>query len=356
MNRPHLDFALALYRALPTGVNLVWSPYSVASALGLAAVGARGRTRGELGAALAPGGDLAALGRMLVASSDLGDAEAAVANTLWTRAGLTFRDAYLSEVERWPGGAVRTADFARDPEAARVTINEDVARTTRGLVKDLLAPGTVSSDTAALLVNALFLRVAWRHAFAVAATAPAEFHSPAGSKRVPMMRQRERLGYAAVPGWRMATLPTAADLMVDLLLADDPASPAPDRETLTALYGASRSTLVDLALPRFRIAFTTTLNQALATLGVVAPFGREADFSGVTETERIRVDRVVHRAVLRVDEQGFEGAAATALVMRTVSMQVGGPVPFHCDRPFLVIVRHARTGAIFFLARVMEPT
>lgn len=355
MNRPHLDFGLALHRALPAGVNVVWSPYSVASALGLAAAGARGRTRGELAAALAPGGELAALSRMLVTSAEVGEAEAAVANTLWTREGLAFQAAYLSEVALWPGGTVRAADFVGDPEAARVMINEDVARTTRGLVRDLLAAGTVSAQTAAVIVNALYLRVAWRHAFPAAATTPATFHAPAGPRQVPMMRQRERLGYAALGGWRMVTLPTAADLMVDLLLADEPAGSAPDRETLTALYGASRSTLVDLALPRFRVEFTTTLNSALARLGVVTAFSREADFTGITDSERILIDRVVHKAVLRVDEQGFEGAAATALLMRTVSMEVGSPVTFHCDRPFCVVVRHARTGAVFFVARVMDP-
>lgn len=355
MNRPHLDFVLALHRALPEAVNAVWSPYSVASALGLAAAGARGRTRAELAQALAPGGDLAALGRMLVASAEIGDAEVAVANTLWTRLGLELRSAYLRDVEGWPGGAARSADFTRAPETARELINEDVARTTQGLIRGLLAAGAVVPDTAALIVNALFLRVAWRHAFTAAATQPAPFHTPAGPRPVPTMRQRERLGYAAVSGWRMATLPTAGDIVVDLLLPDRPEEVVPHRETLTALYGASRSTLIDLHLPRFRIEFHATLNDALARLGVVAAFTREADFSAVTSTEAIKVDRVVHKAVLRVDEQGFEGAAATAVVMRTVSFEAQPPVPFHLDRPFLVVVRHGRTGAIFFLGRVLQP-
>lgn len=356
MNRPHLDFALALHRALPEAANVVWSPYSVASALGLAAAGARGRTRAELAVALAPGGDLAELGRMLVASADVGDAEAAVANTLWTRLGVDFQPAYLRGVAEWPGGAVRSADFAGDPEVARGVINEDVARTTRGLIEELLVPGAVTTETAAVIVNALYLRVAWRHTFPAAATVPAEFHTPAGPRPVPTMRVRERFGYAAVGGWRMATLPTAGDVVVDLLLADRPTEVVPHRETLTALYGASRSTLLDLALPRFRIELRATLNEPLARLGVVTAFTREADFSGVTVTEPVTVDRVAHRAVLRVDEQGFEGAAATALLMRTVSMDLGRPVPFHLDRPFLVVVRHARTGAIFFLARVLDPS
>jgi serpin B len=64
---------------------------------------------------------------------------------------------------------------------------------------------------------------------------------------------------------------------------------------------------------------------------------------------------VVHKAVLRADEQGFEGAAATAVAMRLVSVDLSAPQPFHVDRPFLVLVRHPRTGAVYFLARVVEP-
>jgi serine protease inhibitor len=84
-------------------------------------------------------------------------------------------------------------------------------------------------------------------------------------------------------------------------------------------------------------------------------FTRDADFSAITTAERIAIDQVVHKAVLRIDEQGFEGAAATAVLMRAVSMDMSDPVPFHVDRPFLVIVRHGSTGAIYFLARVVSP-
>ena len=56
-----------------------------------------------------------------------------------------------------------------------------------------------------------------------------------------------------------------------------------------------------------------------------------------------------------MDEQGFEGAAATALTMRLTSMIVDEPVAVTVDRPFLLLVRHAGTGAVYFLARVVEP-
>src|SRR6266545_2818090 len=207
MDLSQVDFALALHDELPADGNLPWSPYSVASALGMAATGARGRTYDELARALAPGGDLVQLGRTLAASARLDDAAAAVANTIWVRLGLELRDAYRQEMLDWPGGALHTADFRGDPEGSRGTINADVEKTT--------------PTTAAVIVNALYLKVAWRNPFADAATQPAPFHAPSGTREVPTMRQQERMGYAAVDGWRMVTLSTASDVVVDVLLSDE---------------------------------------------------------------------------------------------------------------------------------------
>src|SRR6266511_4082882 len=186
-----------------------------------------------------------------------------------------------------------------------------------------------------------------------AAIQPAPFHAPSGTREVPTMRQQERMGYAAVDGWRMVTLSTASDVVVDVLLSDEDGRLTP--ETLTGLYRRSTATRVDLALPRVRVETEAVLNDALGRLGVVTAFTRDADFSGISPAERIWIDKVVHKAVLRVDEQGFEGAAATAVVMRAVAFDLSTPVPFHVDRPFLVVVRHAHTGAIYFLARIVDP-
>jgi serpin B len=367
MNRQHVDFALALHHELPAEGNLTWSPYSVASALGLAATGARGRTRDELARVLAGGEDLAELGRLLADSASLRDAEIAVANTLWTRLGLDVLETYRKAVLGWPAGGIEEADFQGEPETARRRINDDVEQTTRGLIKDLLADGTVTPETVAIIVNALYLKIGWRRRFPEGATRPAPFHAPAGTIEVPTMRQQERMGYAERAGWRMATLPTASDVVVDVILPVEGSRLTTG--ILTELYDVSASTRVDLELPRFRVEASAVLNEPLGRLGVETAFTRDADFSGITsisDTDRILIDQVVHKAVLRVDEQGFEGAAATAVMMGTVSMDISDPVAFHVDRPFLVIVRHAAlshppaspkasTGAIYFLARVVSP-
>ena len=355
MDSRHLEYALDLHDALPAAVNLPWSPYSVASALGLAASGARGPTRDELLAVLARGESLDALARLLSGAARPAEAEATVANTLWMRAGSNIRDEFEQTVLSWPGGAARTTDFEHDPEGSRQKINNMAEQETRGLIKDLLPPGAVHDRTGSVIVNALYLRVAWQNPFEEHRTAPAAFQAPSGTRDVPTMRLQENLRYGSADGWQLVTLPTPGDIAVDVVLPDGSDATAPPAATLAALHAESRSRKVDLALPRFRVEATLSLVEPLRTVGVATAFDPvNADFSGIV-AEPMYLESAVHKAVLRVDEHGFEGAAATALSFRLTSIDLSRPVPFHVDRPFLVLVRNTRTGAIYFLARIVEP-
>jgi len=362
----HLEFTLALHRVLAAhGDDSCFSPYSVASALGLAARASRGTTSEEVASLLAgDGGDLdgqAALLRdasSLPAKGNQDEPILAVSNTLWAWKQLPLNDEFTGELTEWPNGKVATAPFVDDPEAARKLINADVARTTRDLIPELLSPDAVGADTVASIVNALYLKVAWTFRFADDATGNADFHSPSGTRDVAMMRQSERLGYAASRGWQAVTLPAAGGLQAVVLLPDgglaDQESTM-DTELLEGLLGSRQDRMVTLAMPKISLDVRSGLTGALKKLGVRTLFTPAADFTPLTDDPRLEVSDVVHQAVLRVDEQGFEGAAATAVMMRMVSMPTGEPVEVVVDRPYLLLVRHAKTGAVYFLARVVNP-
>lgn len=371
MTAPDLRFVLDLHRQL-AGADLargfVWSPYSVASALGLAATGAAGGTRAEIARAVPAGGDLDRLAGALAAAAELdpggegwAGAAIAVANTLWADATLPVAAAYAAAVRSWPGGAARTVDFRGAPDAARREVNADVERTTHGLIRDLLAADQVRSDTRAILVNALWLRASWLAAFPEHGTEPAPFRAPGGPVEVPMMHLQRRLRFAARSGWTLVGLPAGGGVSAEVLLPDGDladAEPALTPGALADLIEATRPTEVALWLPRFRVEADAPLVQPLAAVGVRALFTDAADLSGVTGgAERLKVSAAVHKAVLTIDESGLEGAAATALVM--VRAGFAGPPPrpvrVRVDRPFLVLIRHQETGAVYFLARVTRP-
>src|SRR3954468_22827779 len=105
------DFTLSLHRRLTPEGNLVWSPYSVASALSLVTAGARGMTYDELVRAIGT----APAGLRLAEGAAPEGVEIAVASALWARAGLSFEEEYERAVASLPGAALRIADFAADP-------------------------------------------------------------------------------------------------------------------------------------------------------------------------------------------------------------------------------------------------
>ncbi|GAB3985221.1 serpin family protein [Actinoallomurus acanthiterrae] len=344
------DFTLNLHRRLPPEGNLVWSPYSVASALAMVAAGARGTTREELTRVLgAPPERL-----RLAEAAALEDAEIAVADILWARDGLAFEDSYQRAIADFPGSSVRVADFAADPEGARRAINAEVEKVTRDLIQDLLPPGAVDRRTAAVIANALYLKAAWRHEFAERDTRPEPFHGALGRREVPMMRRTGRMAYAEADGWRMATLPAGGEVAVEVLLGPGSEAAPPEPGLLRRLRGSARQVSVVLSLPRFRLESRMSVGDALAALGAGTAFTGDADLSGMT-AEPVRLDRIEHKAVLDVDETGFEGAAATAVVVALSAITSGRSVEFRVDRPFLVFVRHPGSEAVYFAARITDP-
>ncbi|GGS41294.1 serpin family protein [Actinokineospora fastidiosa] len=357
-----LDFTLSLHRAVAPdpGEQVCWSPFSVASALGLLALGARGPSQDELTAVL---GDLDALtsaiaGASRLAPSDDEDAPVlAVSNTLWADDTITIHRSFAELLAGWSDGSVRSAPFRTEPEKARDMINEDVAETTRQLIPELLAPGTIRRDTVSSLVNALYLKSAWRYPFEEGGTSERPFTTAGGPVDVPMMMLNERVGYAARDGWQVVSLPGKGGVEAVVLLPDGEladAEAALTGQSLGTLLDAPDPTQVQLSLPRMKVKTQAELSDALQALGVRTVFTREADLGGISP-DWLAVQSVIHESVLKVDEQGFEGAAATAVMLRLMSLPPE-PVVVTADRPFLFVVRHKETGVVYFVARVTDPS
>ncbi|SES11741.1 serpin family protein [Lentzea albida] len=328
-------FALTLHRAAvpDPSVNACWSPFSVASALALVHEASRGRTREELG--------------LLIGGFDGSDAldvpDLAVANSLWADAGLPLDPAFSLTA------SVRRADFA-ESGTVRELINADVAEATRGLVPALLPPPS-TPYSGAVVVNALYLRTGWETAFPASRTTPRPFHAPGGDVEVPTMTVTAELGYARTGGWQTVVLPAKSGVEVLVLLPDGPLDqPHP------AAFDVPGSTAVALSLPKVDVREKFELREALEQVGVGTMFSPDADLSGLSP-KPLFVSEVVHEAVLRLDEQGLEGAAATAVMKSRGARprKPAHPVVVLVDRPFLLAVRHARSKAVYFLAQVARP-
>ena len=112
-------------------------------------------------------------------------------------------------------------------------------------------------------------------------------------------------------------------------------------------------------LPKFNISYTVDLKKPLQKLGMEDMFNdRNADFSRITERHRLAVDQVQHEAVVKVDEEGTEAAAATAVsaAVWTSGALYSEPVKFIVNRPFIFFIRDKPTGMLLFVGKVVDPT
>jgi serpin B len=361
-------FGTDLYLKLAATGNVVFSPASIAAALRMALVGARGETADELAAALRlPGPEAAADGLKQLAGIRPGDGLTFRApNIMWLESAESVRDDFLAQLAETV--AVERCDFARAPEAARQLINDAVAEQTAGKITGLIPPGVIDSLTRLVLTNAVYLKALWTHQFPAKDTTPKPFYPERlGPAPVDMMHLATDLAYHRGDGYQAILLPyRGGSLAMAVVLPDGPLSEFTGRlggtggvgGVLAALLSAGTHCQVDLSLPRFRVDAGFMLKDTLESLGVRTAFTLAADFSGITEDEPLHISAVLHKAWIDVGEEGTEAAAATAVAISALALIRKPPpdVTLVFDRPFLFVIADTASGLPLFLGQFIRPS
>ena len=104
--------------------------------------------------------------------------------------------------------------------------------------------------------------------------------------------------------------------------------------------------------------FDKSVKAALIASGMPSAFDQQrADLSGIVSGVRLAINDVAHATFLRVDEEGTEAAAATAVTIVVTSARIEPQVPeMVVDRPFLATLRDRKSGAVLFFGRIADPT
>jgi len=368
-------FAMDLYHAVSgTGANLIFSPYSISVALAMTYAGARGTTEQQMAEALhftLPRDQLHPAFKSLEDSlpqaatddsqSEEQDFQLGIANALWGQTGYPFRQDYLDLVSENYGAGLQLVDFEADPEAARQHINDWIAEKTRDRIKDLLAQGSVDTMTRLILTNAIYFKAAWLYQFNADFTEDGPFHLLDGSTvSVPMMSQTDHFGYAAGQGYQAVVLPYEGNRMAMVILLPDQGEfdtfeKALSIDQFTTILDSIAWQEVALSMPRFTYESKFGLQDTLAAMGMSDAFQPGvADFTGMSDQNDLFISAVVHKAFVKVDENGTEAAAATAVIIGATAAPAT-PVEVTIDRPFIYMIYDQDSGAILFVGRVLNP-
>jgi serpin B len=366
------QFAFDLYARLRArDGNVFFSSYSISNALAMTYAGARGPTATQMAAALRfpMDGDrlhqsFANVLRDVNGAGAKGGAELSLANAIWTQTGLPTLPAFEATVKNLYGAGFTPLDFKRAPETARMTINAWVEQQTRDRIKDLIREGVLTKDTRVVLTNAIYFKGKWKYAFPEEATRNDKFTLSTGQTivDVPLMSQQGKFRHLDGGSFQALELPYDANQQSMIVFLPKQAGGLAEFEkTLTAarvtdwLAGMTVRD-VFVILPRFKVTAEFQLKQALSDLGMPLAFSpRKADFSGITTAEPLWLSAVIHKAYVDVNEKGTEAAAATGVMIRTMSARVEPLAVFRADHPFFFVIRDNGTGSLLFAGRLINP-
>lgn len=399
-----------------TSGNIVFSPYSIGSAMAMVLAGARGETEREMAGVL----------KLRLTPAEIDAANDAVRRVLagydksgeppHCRDGFTLVDNRCEGTPNANGncslggrregslcvappviapsasvmianalmltgrGDLVAADYVallRDKYGAEILQNAGLAevngwvnRKTEGKIDRIL--NRLDPSNAAAVLDAIYFKAKWATHFSKGATKDEPFNLSREQRvEVPTMHLRARLAVSARADYRAIRLPYEIGALAMIILLPnevDGLAGVTQRidagewaEVAEALRAAASEKLVDLALPRFKATFSADLVPSFVQQGMTRAFDTKlADFSGITghlpsETPAA-IGAILHRAIIDVMEDGTEAAAATAVTVSVLSApRPQQPEVFQVDRPFLFALIDNASGAILFQGRIVDP-
>jgi hypothetical protein len=176
-----------------------------------------------------------------------------------------------------------------------------------------------------------------------------------------MMSKHKSWAYAAHDQFEMARLPYGQKRVSFYIVL--PAKNVPLSAILNDLTPANwRNWTAELQavegkieLPRFELDYELVLNDMLSSMGMTEAFDRiRANFREMSPMGA-SIDQVLHRAKIRVDEEGSEVSAITMLTM--VFGIMPPPRSFHlkADRPFLYVIQEDSARVPLFMGILADP-
>ncbi len=353
--------------------NLFFSPYSISTALAMTYAGARGRTEKEMAEVLhfSLGQDtihssFAMLQSDLNTIQKKGYIKLSVANSLWSQKGYRFLDSFLEINKKNYGAGLNVVDFIAHTEAARKTINTWVEKKTEKKIKDLIPKSAIKSSARLVLCNAIYFKGDWLHPFDKKETLRADFHvSREDTITVRMMNQRAPFKFVDFNSFSAIELPYSGnDLSMVIFLPKEIDGLANLEKDFTSdnvsrwisELSQTNTAEVLVSIPLFKITGEFMLSDTLSIMGMPHAF-QEADFSGMTGKDDLRISNVIHKAFVDVNEKGTEAAAATAIIMVLTCMpNPAKTLIFQGDHPFIFIIRDIKTGSILLVGRIADPS
>ena len=340
------------YNAITTGLlklfikekengNIVFSPFSILTLLGMAASATAGDACNEILSAIFEGTELqTALSTLKKVSGHFlksGSLSSANAVCIQPELHSAIRPEYEGALTSdFDGRLFMTNGMVQD-------VNKWVSQATKGMINEVLDES--NENVLACLLNAIAFDADWKFPYEDDDIYDGEFTGASGVVRECKMLNSEEDWYIeneTIKGF--VKLYKDKEYCFMALLPKDRSKRAFSNVieglNLSEIYDSAERETVYVTLPEYRYAFEEDLTDILIKKGISKVFTIQADFSPMT-TSKLKIDSILHKVFIDVSRKGTRAAAVTECVV-----VAGGCPDFKTvtlDRPFIYAIIHQAT-------------
>ena len=367
------EFSIELFKKsvendLKNGSNTLISAESVLFALGMTSNGAKGETLKQMQKALCKDLDTETfnknMNRLITAAKTSSDFRFSIANSVWVKdmQGMTLTGQFAKTCKELYNAELFKAPF--DDETKK-QINNWVNDKTDKMIPSII--DELEPSTAAVLLNCIAFDAKWEKPYEKKSVTDNKEFTLQDGKTVncSMMHSKEKLyvsdenAQGFIKNYKggmyafMAILPNEGVSLSDYVKSLT-------AEKFAKLYASkSEAYNVFAKMPKFKYDYGKNLNDTLKQMGITDAFDEgSADFSGMTEQQKLFISNVFHKTHIEVDEEGTKAAAATAVTMDVSGayMAEDNDKYIDLDRPFAYAIMDTETGLPVFMGTLCDPT
>nr|XP_004652425.1 neuroserpin [Jaculus jaculus] len=360
-------------RATGEEENILFSPLSIALAMGMMELGAQGSTLKEIHHSM--GYDSLKNGEEFPFLKDFSNMISAeenhyvmkIANSLFIQNGFHVHDEFLQLLKKYFNAEVNHVDFSQNVAVANY-INKWVENYTNNLLKELVSPRDFDTVTHLALINAVYFKGNWKSQFRPENTRTFSFTKDDETEvQIPMMYQQGEFYYGEFSDgsneaggiYQVLEIPYEGEEISMMLVLSRQEVPLATLEPLVKPQlieewaSSVKKQKVEVYLPRFTVEQEIDLKDILKALGVTEIFIKDANLTALSDNRELFLSKAIHKSFIEVNEEGSEAAAASGMIAIS-RMAVLYPQVI-VDHPFFFLIRKRRTGTILFMGRVMHP-
>lgn len=276
-----------------------------------------------------------------------------IANSIWhnTDKSGTIKQDYINYIREYFNA---TADNVPQSELV-ATVNNWAEEKTKGLISSLLPDSAAEANT--ILVNTLYMKSPWLSQFEEYNTKEDEFTTIDGEKtNKEFMNKQDNFAFYEDKDSKLIVLPMEGGIDMIVVLGNN--------ENISDKLQKVNYEEVILKLPKFEVETSFDQKELINYLkhkGVDLALRKDgtADFSTIIEDAEISIDDIIQKTKIKVDENGTEAAAATAIIMTDgMMMPTEKPKPkeFVADKPFTyyIVASNGENSELLFYGQYVK--